>query len=150
MGQVWIDSLTFVEAIDEIERLVDAGKGGRSLRPTSITWSRSSTTLHFAQRTTKRVSASSMVNRSIWASHLLGSPLPEKISGSDLILPLMDRAERKAVGVSTWWGSPRSVASLAANKLKKQFDVEFVGIDAPHVSQRRPGGRRRSVARTHS
>jgi N-acetylglucosaminyldiphosphoundecaprenol N-acetyl-beta-D-mannosaminyltransferase len=69
----------------------------------------------------------------IWASYLLGAPLPEKISGSDLILPLMHRAERRRWRVYLLGGGP-GVGVLAAKKLQKQFDVDIVGIDAPHVT----------------
>jgi len=134
MGQVWIDSLTFVEAIEEIERLVDAGNGGTVFTPNVD---------HVVQvehnpafRAAYDDASLCLVDGQplIWASHLLGSPLPEKISGSDLILPLMHRAERRRWRVYLVGGAP-GVGVLAANKLKKQFDVEFVGIDAPHVSR---------------
>ena len=46
----------------------------------------------------------------VWASRILGSPLPEKISGSDLILPLARLAE-SAIGVCSYWE-----AGLAAEK----------------------------------
>jgi N-acetylglucosaminyldiphosphoundecaprenol N-acetyl-beta-D-mannosaminyltransferase len=133
MGRVWIDSLTFVEAIEEIERLVDAGQGGTVFTPNVD---------HVVQvehnpafRAAYDEASLCLVDGQplIWASHLLGAPLPEKISGSDLILPLMHRAERRRWRVYLVGGAP-GVGVLAANKLKKQFDVEFVGIDAPHVA----------------
>ena len=53
-GKVWVDSVTFDEAIAEIERLVDGGEGARSLLPTSIMSCRSTQILRSERRTTKR------------------------------------------------------------------------------------------------
>jgi N-acetylglucosaminyldiphosphoundecaprenol N-acetyl-beta-D-mannosaminyltransferase len=134
MGQVWIDSLTFVEAIEEIERLVEEGNGGAVFTPNVD---------HVVQvehnpafRAAYDAASLRLVDGQplIWASYLLGAPLPEKISGSDLILPLMHSAERKRWRVYLVGGAP-GVGALAANKLTKQFDVDFVGIDAPHVAK---------------
>ncbi len=132
MGQVWVDAVTFVEAIEEIERLVDAGNGGSVFTPNVD---------HIVQVEHNAAFRAAYDDASLclvdgqpllWASHLLGAPLPEKISGSDLILPLMHRAERRQWRVYLVGGAP-GVAALAAERLKKQFDVEFVGIDAPRV-----------------
>jgi N-acetylglucosaminyldiphosphoundecaprenol N-acetyl-beta-D-mannosaminyltransferase len=133
MGQIWIDALTFVEAIEEIERLVDAGKGGTVFTPNidHVVQVEQNPAFRAAY---DEVSLSLVDGQPlIWASHLLGAALPEKISGSDLILPLMHRAERRGWRVYLVGGAP-GVGVLAADKLKKQFDVEFVGIDAPQVT----------------
>ena len=55
----------------------------RSLLRTSTTWSKSRFIQRFAKPTSRPVFRWSMVNRSSWASRLLGEPLPEKVSGSD-------------------------------------------------------------------
>ncbi|HKQ70986.1 MAG TPA: WecB/TagA/CpsF family glycosyltransferase [Polyangiaceae bacterium] len=134
VGQVWIDSVTFAEAIEEIERLVDEGQGGSVFTPNVD---------HVVQvehnpgfRAAYETASLSLVDGQplIWASHLLGSPLPEKISGSDLILPVVHLAERKRWRVYLL-GGPPGVGAMAAAKLKKQFDIDVVGIDAPHVTR---------------
>jgi N-acetylglucosaminyldiphosphoundecaprenol N-acetyl-beta-D-mannosaminyltransferase len=135
-GQVWIDAVTFDEAMEEIERLVDKGEGGAVFTPNVD---------HIVQvernaafRAAYDAASLCLVDGQplIWASHLLGAPLPEKISGSDLIWPLMHRAERRRWRVYLLGGGP-GVGVLAAKKLTKQFRVEIAGIDAPHVT---PGG----------
>jgi N-acetylglucosaminyldiphosphoundecaprenol N-acetyl-beta-D-mannosaminyltransferase len=133
MGQVWIDALTFVEAIREIERLVDRGEGGAVFTPNVD---------HVVQvdknpafRAAYDEVSLSLVDGQplIWASRILGSPLPEKISGSDLIAPLMQCAERRRFRVYLLGGAP-GVGALAASKLKEQYEVDIVGVDAPHVT----------------
>jgi N-acetylglucosaminyldiphosphoundecaprenol N-acetyl-beta-D-mannosaminyltransferase len=49
-------------------------------------------------------------------------------------VPLVRRAEKKRWRIYLIGGAP-GVGALAAQKLKEQFDVEIVGIDAPHVTK---------------
>jgi len=136
IGHLWIDSLTFSGAIDEIERLVDAGAGGGIFTPNvdHVVQVEKNLELRAAYETI----ALSLVDGQplVWASRLLGSPLPAKISGSDLVLPLMQRAHERRWRVYLL-GGPPGVGALAAEKIKQGFDVDIVGIDAPRV---RPDG----------
>jgi N-acetylglucosaminyldiphosphoundecaprenol N-acetyl-beta-D-mannosaminyltransferase len=134
IGHAWIDSLTFDQAIDEIERLIDSGEGGSVFTPNVD---------HLVQLEDNAVFRDAYQEASLclvdgqplfWASRLLGSPLPEKISGSDLILPLVRRAEQKRWRVYLIGGAP-GIGTLAAEKLRAEFDVDIVGIEAPHVAK---------------
>ncbi len=133
LGRVWIDSLTFAEAIDEIERLIETGEGGTVFTPNVDHIVQLETNDAF--RAAYDAASLRLVDGQplIWASHLLGVPLPEKISGSDLILPLVQRAERRRWRIYLLGGAP-GVAALAAERLNEQFEIEIVGIDAPHVT----------------
>jgi N-acetylglucosaminyldiphosphoundecaprenol N-acetyl-beta-D-mannosaminyltransferase len=133
IGRAWIDALTFDEAIDEIERLIESQVGGSVFTPNVD---------HLVQlernpsfRAAYEGASLCLVDGQplIWASHLLGSPLPQKISGSDLMIPLVRRAERKRWRIYLIGGAP-GVAAQAAEKMKEQFDVEIVGTEAPHVT----------------
>ncbi|MEI9953211.1 MAG: WecB/TagA/CpsF family glycosyltransferase [Pseudomonadota bacterium] len=53
----------------------------------------------------------------LWASRLLRTPLPAKISGSDLVMPLMQRAAERGYRVYFLGGAP-GVADLARSKLE--------------------------------
>jgi N-acetylglucosaminyldiphosphoundecaprenol N-acetyl-beta-D-mannosaminyltransferase len=132
-GHIWIDALTFAEAIDEIERLVDAGGGGAVFTPNVDHVVQVETNLAF--RAAYQDVKLSLVDGQplIWASHLLGSPLPEKISGSDLVLPLMRRAHERRWRVYLL-GGPPGVGALAAQAINTHFEVNIVGIDAPRVA----------------
>jgi N-acetylglucosaminyldiphosphoundecaprenol N-acetyl-beta-D-mannosaminyltransferase len=128
--------LTFSEAIDEIERLVDAGAGGGIFTPNvdHVVQVEKNLELRSAY---ERIALSLVDGQPlVWASRLLGSPLPEKISGSDLVLPLMRRAHERRWRVYLL-GGPPGVGAEAAEKIKQGYDVDIVGIDAPRV---RPDG----------
>jgi N-acetylglucosaminyldiphosphoundecaprenol N-acetyl-beta-D-mannosaminyltransferase len=136
IGHAWIDSLTFHEAIAEIERLVDTGQGGSVFTPNVDHVVQLDAPENEAFRKAYDEASLNLVDGQplIWASYLLGSPLPEKVSGSDLIVPLIRRAEYKRWRVYFIGGAP-GVGALAAQKLKEQFAVDIVGIEAPHVTK---------------
>jgi N-acetylglucosaminyldiphosphoundecaprenol N-acetyl-beta-D-mannosaminyltransferase len=132
VGRIWIDSLTFGEAIDAIENLVAAKQGGIVFTPNVDHIVQVEHNVAF--RTAYDDVSLSLVDGQplLWASRLLGSPLPEKISGSDLMVPLARRAAERKWRVYLLGGGP-GVAELAAHELKKQFDIDIVGTDAPFV-----------------
>jgi N-acetylglucosaminyldiphosphoundecaprenol N-acetyl-beta-D-mannosaminyltransferase len=69
----------------------------------------------------------------LWASHVLRDPLPEKVSGSDLVLPLMQRAAQRGWRVFLLGGAP-GVAEKAAARLAVQCPgILIVGTAAPRV-----------------
>jgi N-acetylglucosaminyldiphosphoundecaprenol N-acetyl-beta-D-mannosaminyltransferase len=128
-----MDALTFDQAVDAIDDLVAAGDGGTIFTPNVD---------HIVQVEHNAVfrAAYDEVSLSVvdgqlllWASYALGTPLPEKVSGSDLMLPLARRAAARKWRVYLLGGGP-GVADLAASELKKQFDIDIVGTDAPFVS----------------
>jgi N-acetylglucosaminyldiphosphoundecaprenol N-acetyl-beta-D-mannosaminyltransferase len=136
IGRAWIDSLTFEQAIDEIERLVETGHGGSVFTPNVDHVVQLEAPENVAFREAYDDVALSLVDGQplIWASYLLGSPLPEKVSGSDLIVPLVRRAAQKRWRVYFIGGAP-GVGALAAQKLKEMCDVDIVGIESPNVSR---------------
>jgi N-acetylglucosaminyldiphosphoundecaprenol N-acetyl-beta-D-mannosaminyltransferase len=64
----------------------------------------------------------------LWASRLLGSPLPEKISGADLIGPLLERAGRRGWRVFLVGGMPGS-ANAAAKRFAASYGVRIAGVE---------------------
>src|ERR1051325_8518233 len=97
IGQAWIDALTFDEAVLEIERLIETGKGGSVFTPNVDHLVQLEREENAPFREAYDDASLCLVDGQplLWASHLLGSPLPEKVSGSDLIVPLVARAEKK-------------------------------------------------------
>jgi N-acetylglucosaminyldiphosphoundecaprenol N-acetyl-beta-D-mannosaminyltransferase len=132
IGELWMDALTFAEALDEIAALVAAGRGGSVLTPNvdHIVTAES----HAGLREAYRRASLSLVDGMpvLWAARLLGTPLPEKVSGSDLVMPLMRRAAAEGWRVYLVGGAP-GVAAEAAEKLRRQCGVNVVGHDAPMV-----------------
>jgi N-acetylglucosaminyldiphosphoundecaprenol N-acetyl-beta-D-mannosaminyltransferase len=136
IGKAWIDSLTFDQAIDAIEHLVVSGQGGSVFTPNVDHLVQLEAPENGLFREAYEAASLNLVDGQplIWASYLLGSPLPEKVSGSDLIVPLVRRAEQRKWRVYFIGGAP-GVGALAAEKLKAQYDVDIVGIESPMVSK---------------
>ncbi|HET7626467.1 MAG TPA: WecB/TagA/CpsF family glycosyltransferase [Verrucomicrobiae bacterium] len=65
----------------------------------------------------------------IWASHFLGTPLPERVAGSDLIPRLISLCAKKRHRIFLLGAAPASAEKAAAN-LRKQFP----GLEIGHYS----------------
>jgi N-acetylglucosaminyldiphosphoundecaprenol N-acetyl-beta-D-mannosaminyltransferase len=132
LGELEIDSLTFEQALDRIEHLVDSGNGGSVYTPNidHVVNVDANAAFREAYQTVDL----SLVDGKplLWASKLLGAPLPEKISGADIILPLMKRAGEKKWRVYLLGAGP-GVAPKAADILRAEYGVNVVGTDAPMV-----------------
>ena len=69
----------------------------------------------------------------LWAARLLGRPLPEKVSGSDFVPLLLERAAERGWRVYLLGGAP-GVAALARDKLLEWMpSLQVVGVDAPRI-----------------
>jgi N-acetylglucosaminyldiphosphoundecaprenol N-acetyl-beta-D-mannosaminyltransferase len=76
---------------------------------------------------------------------MLGRPLPEKISGSDLVLPLMERAAREGWRVYILGGAP-GVGTLAAERLAERYPgIIIAGTDSPRIDMDAPASSRAPV-----
>jgi N-acetylglucosaminyldiphosphoundecaprenol N-acetyl-beta-D-mannosaminyltransferase len=135
LGQIWIDSLTFAGALDEIEALVARGQGGAVFTPNIdhvvMAESDEAFRLAYAGAELSLVDGKPL----LWASRLLGWPLPEKISGADLVLPLMRRAAERKWRVYLLGGAP-GVADSARELLRRDHGVDVAGADSPQVGAR--------------
>lgn len=72
----------------------------------------------------------------VWASKLQGTPLPERVTGSDLILSLNERAAREGFRVFLLGGDiledGSQVAAQAADALRQRFpNINIVGAESP-------------------
>lgn len=67
----------------------------------------------------------------VWASRLIGQPLPERVTGSDLFPALCERAAETGYRVYLMGGA-EGVAEQAAENLKARFPgLNIVGIESP-------------------
>jgi N-acetylglucosaminyldiphosphoundecaprenol N-acetyl-beta-D-mannosaminyltransferase len=67
----------------------------------------------------------------VWASRLRGTPLPERVAGSDLIFSVCERAARAGFRVFLLGGA-EAVAAQAANNLTGRYPgLNIVGIESP-------------------
>ncbi len=133
LGAIDIDDVTFSEAIDAILALVDRGDGGTVLTPNVDHL----VLVEDDPRLREAYEGASLClvdgTPVLWASRLLGTPLREKVSGSDLVLPLMKRAAERGLRVF-FLGGAEGVAERAAERLRAIVPrLRVVGVDATRV-----------------
>lgn len=137
VGKLPIDVVDFGGALDAIDRLVQARHGGTVFTPNVDHVVMAEHDEPF--RSAYAGAALSLVDGTpvLWASRLLRTPLPAKISGSDLVMPLMERAAKRGYRVYFLGGAP-GVADLARSKLEQALpNIQIVGTDASRIDMRR-------------
>lgn len=132
IGKVWIDVLGFDGALRAIEALVDRRQGGSVFTPNvdHVVKAESNASFRRAYDRASLVLADGMPL--IWASPLLGCALPERVAGSDLLVPLLELAARRRWRVYLLGGAP-GVAEAAAALLANQMGVTVVGWDDARI-----------------
>lgn len=133
LGSIHADCLTFDGALSKVEELVQAGRGGYVVTPNvdHVCLAEHDPELRAAYEH----AALSLVDGMplLWLSRLLGHPLPEKISGSDLVFPLIERAARLGWRVYLLGAAP-GVAHKAAEELCARYSgLNIVGTDSPPI-----------------
>ncbi|MCP4605963.1 MAG: WecB/TagA/CpsF family glycosyltransferase [Proteobacteria bacterium] len=131
LGTIHADHLTLNEAIDAIEELVSAGRGGFVVTPNidHVVLAERNSSLQDAYAHAALSLVDGMLLK--WMSNILGHSLPEKVSGSDLVKPLLRRAASKQMRVYFLGGEP-GVGEKAAERLQKEMGaLNIVGIDSP-------------------
>lgn len=132
LGKVPIDVLTFAEALDAVQRLVEAGKGGFVFTPNVdhiVTVDDHPEFEAAYQRADLSLADGAPV---VWASRLFDTPLPERVAGSDLIEPLLERAGHLSWRVA-FLGAGPGVAEKAAEIARAKWGTQVVSTDAPMV-----------------
>jgi N-acetylglucosaminyldiphosphoundecaprenol N-acetyl-beta-D-mannosaminyltransferase len=146
IGSLWVDALTFGDALVEIERLVDRRQGGSVFTPNVDHVVKASSNDAFA-RAYDSVSLSLADGMPlVWASPLLGCRLPERVAGSDLLMPLLKMAARRRWRVYLLGGAP-GVAEAVARLLTEQMGVTVAGWDDSRIESDGSDPTGRSVAR---
>jgi N-acetylglucosaminyldiphosphoundecaprenol N-acetyl-beta-D-mannosaminyltransferase len=132
IGEAWIDCVTCQEALDAIEQLISSGAGGYVVTPNIDHVVNLEDNASF--RNAYAGAALALVDGQplVWASRLLGVPLPEKISGSDFVPRLMQRAASRRWRVFLLGGGP-GIATEAAARISRT-GTEIAGTDAPILS----------------
>lgn len=140
-----IHALSFDQAIAQIVNLIQRREGGYVLTPNvdHVVLVQSNEDFRKSYEQANLVFVDGMPI--VWVSKLLGPPLPQKISGSDLIEPLMQKAAEYGFRVYLL-GTKREVAERAANKLREQFPaLNIVGSDSPFIDINAPESAHRPV-----
>lgn len=132
IGNIWIDALSFSEALREIEILVDARQGGAVFTPNVDHIVKAESNDGF-RRAYDRASLSLADGMPlVWAAPLLGCPLPERVAGSDLVMPLLELAARRRWRVYLLGGAP-GVAPAVAQMLTDRMGIVVAGWDDSRI-----------------
>ncbi len=136
IGSLWVDALSFEGVLAAVEQLRVSGKGGALFTPNidHIVTAESHAGLREAYAAADLTVADGQWV--VWASRLLGTPLPAKISGSDLLLPLARDAGKKGRPIYLLGGSP-GVAEAAARRLEKEGAI-ICGVESPSIDLSQP------------
>ena len=133
LGTIHADRVSMPEALERIEQLVRAGRGGYVVTPNVDH-------VVIAERDARLREAYAAASLSlvdgtplVWLARALGTPLPEKLSGSDLIRPLVRLAAERGLSVYLL-GAAEGVASMAAERLVNENpSLHVAGIDSPPI-----------------
>lgn len=126
-----IDCVTQQQTLDHIAASIHAGQGGWVLTPNLDILRRVTSepdTRALVEATTLRTADGMPL---IWASKLKGTPLPQRVTGSDLIFTLTQRAATDGFRVYLLGGDP-GVGDQAAAKLRELFpQLIIAGVESP-------------------
>lgn len=133
IGALHVDNVNFEGALDAIDGLVRAKQGGTVFTPNVDHVVQVENDPRF-RAAYDRVSLSLADGVPLlWAARLLKTPLLEKVSGSDLVMPLMRRAAERGYRVYFLGGAP-GAAELAKQKLAQELpSLQIVGIDDARI-----------------
>lgn len=145
LGRIWIDALAFEDALRAIEAVVLAGAGGSVFTPNVDHVVTAEDDPDFRAAYEEASLALPDGQPLLWASRLLGASLPAKVSGSDLLWPLMQLAARRRWRVFLVGGGP-GVADAVAARLEREIGVEIAGVDASTIPLDGGGGPGQAVA----
>ena len=144
-GPLGVDPVSLSQAVDVVEELVRAGLGGAVFTPNidHVVLAEKDERLRAAY---ERASLSLVDGMPlVWSSRLLGQPVPEKVSGSDFVLPLLERAAARGWRVY-FLGGAEGVAAKARDRLLVDLPaLRIVGVDAPRIDVDAAGEARAAV-----
>jgi N-acetylglucosaminyldiphosphoundecaprenol N-acetyl-beta-D-mannosaminyltransferase len=132
IGHVPVDALTLDGAVEAVAHLVEARRGGAVFTPNvdHVVKAERDPELRAAYAAADLSLADGMPL--VWASRLLGRPLPERVAGADLVLPLAARAAERGWSLYLLGGAPGD-AERAAAELVRRCGVRVAGVDAGRV-----------------
>jgi N-acetylglucosaminyldiphosphoundecaprenol N-acetyl-beta-D-mannosaminyltransferase len=133
IGHVPIDLLTFQEALQQIALLIEQRQGGFVVTPNvdHVVLADS----HLAFREAYAQASLSLADGQplVWLSPWIGKKLPEKISGADLVWPLLEMAAQKSWRVYFLGANPE-VTAKARQVVLERYGTNVVGCDSPFIS----------------
>ncbi|MEV0614927.1 WecB/TagA/CpsF family glycosyltransferase [Nonomuraea sp. NPDC050404] len=132
VGGVEVDALTEGEVVRRVAAAMEAGEGGRIVTPNVdiCRAAASDPALRELVCSADLVVADGMPL--VWAARLLGTPLPARVTGADLLWSLTELAARHDWPVYLLGGGPPHVAPKAARELTNRHPrLRVCGAHAP-------------------
>ena len=145
IGEIDIDRVTFVEAIEVVEALVESGRGGTVFTPNvdHVVLAEEEPMLREAYAAADLAIVDGMPL--LWAARILGAPFPEKISGSDFVVPLTQRIAERGWRIYLLGGA-EGVAERAKSELERLAPgVKIVGTSSPRIATTGPADRHDAI-----
>ena len=127
----YIDNVTMEEAIDHIEECIQQRKVGQVITPNVDQIVRMETDGYFKEICDNAELLLTDGHPLLWIAKWYGTPIKEKICGSDLVPCLCEVAAQKGYSVFLLGAAP-GVAQRAANKLLEKFpNLKVAGVYSP-------------------
>ncbi len=148
IGGVPVDGLTMREAVNAIDALVAAGQGGSVFTPNvdHVVEYQDNAALRDAYAAVSLSLADGMPV--VWAARMLGRSVPEKVSGSDLIDPLVRRGAERGWRVLLLGGGEGVAARAGERMVARHPGLQVVGTLSPRIDMRRPPAERQELLAT--
>ena len=132
VGSVWVDALSFDEAVARVGALVERGRGGAVFTPNvdHVVAAERAPLLRAAYGRAELSLADGQPI--VWASRLLGHSLPAKISGSDLLVPVLRMAGVRGYRVYLLGGA-EGLGARAAERIERELGCAVCGVDSARI-----------------
>lgn len=132
LGRLPIDPVTMEGALHVVEQLVNRG-GGAVFTPNVDHIVQAQKNQRFREAYARASLSLADGMPVVWATRLLQTPVPEKVSGSDFVPVLLERAAERGWRVYFLGGRP-GIAALARDKLRERLpSLQVVGVDAARI-----------------
>ena len=138
------DAVTVQQALDRFFELATMPRGPRGCRIAATVNVDFIVNTYCATKSTPRNPALARILRRaelviadgmplVWLSRLIGTPLPERVTGADMVPLIAERAARDHVKLYFLGGKEEYTRSAAEILTKRYPGLEIVGIDTPFV-----------------
>lgn len=146
VGGIGIDNVSMAEALKAIEELVAARKPCYVTSPNVDILIRYRRDREFARYYDEDALCLADGVPIMWAAKFLGTPLKEKISGSDLVPKVCELANRKGYKIFFMGGRPGAADAAKAKLLETLKDIKIVGTYAPPFGFERDAAELQKIA----
>lgn len=134
LGRVRVDAVSMVEAVELVAGRIRSGAPGYVLTPNVDHVVQAERDGRLAQAYAEAFLALPDGMPVVWASRALGRPVAQKVSGSDLVGPLLERAAREGWGVYFLGGQPGSAGEAARRARERLGSLRVVGAEGPAIA----------------